>query len=70
MPDQTRQDQFKSFVNGWLVEVAFGTYDRDDLPKLAEMLTGELKQIFLDMVNDCKDSITPLGTLTKWIEEL
>lgn len=35
-------DELKAFVNGWLVEVAFGVYDREDLPRLADKMLSEI----------------------------
>lgn len=41
-PRPQQSDELKAVVNGWLVEVAFGVYDREDLPKLADKLLKEL----------------------------
>lgn len=38
----TDNEELKKFVNGWLIEVAFGVYDREDLPRLADKLISEI----------------------------
>lgn len=38
-------DTLKQFVNGWLVEVAFGVYDREDLPELADKMLAQLTPV-------------------------
>lgn len=40
-PQQSGEEELKAFINGWLVEVAFGVYDREDLPKLADKMLAE-----------------------------
>jgi hypothetical protein len=48
------EDKLKSFANGWIVEVAFGAYGREDLPKLADKMIKELSQLIEDEVRKGK----------------
>lgn len=36
------REELQKFANGWLVEVSFGVYDREDLPRLADKLIAEI----------------------------
>lgn len=41
----TPEQFLREFVYGWLVEVAFGVYDHEDLPKLADKMLEEFAKL-------------------------
>jgi hypothetical protein len=60
-------DKLKAFVNGWLVEIAFGVFDREDLPRLADKLLIQLEPLFASATKEAvKDTVYNALNVEAW----
>ncbi len=69
MSNTNEQDPLRAQVNGWLVEVAFGVYDREDLPKLANQLMRVIEADRLDTRREECEKIPHQNTCAIWNQQ-